>query len=282
MELQTMLRACLALWLVPLPDTVAVEPREPAPIRDNSFLIEEAYNQEDGVVQHISVFSRDRESGAWDYSFTQEWPAGGERHQLSYTVPVQRAGRDDGPDSGLGDALLNYRLQAIGGEGRVAFAPRVSLLLPTGDETDGRGGGSTGFQLNLPLSVEFSRSFVGHTNAGFTLLPSARNAAGDTARCRSYAFGQSVIWLARPSFNLMLEALWSRTEEVAGPGATTRAEEAFLSPGFRFAIDRPSGLQIVPGLAVPIGVGPSAGDTSLLVYLSFEHPFGRGAAAAGR
>jgi len=30
------------------------------PIQDNSFLIEEAYNQESGVVQHISTFSHSR------------------------------------------------------------------------------------------------------------------------------------------------------------------------------------------------------------------------------
>ena len=36
---------------------------EPAPIQDNSFLIEEAYNQEAGVVQHIQTFSRARDGG---------------------------------------------------------------------------------------------------------------------------------------------------------------------------------------------------------------------------
>ena len=35
----------------------AQEPPTP-PIADNSFLIEEAYNQDPGVVQHISTFSR--------------------------------------------------------------------------------------------------------------------------------------------------------------------------------------------------------------------------------
>ena len=30
----------------------------PVPIRDNSFLIEEAYNQEWGVVQHVATFQR--------------------------------------------------------------------------------------------------------------------------------------------------------------------------------------------------------------------------------
>jgi hypothetical protein len=32
-------------------------------------------------------------------------------------------------------------------------------------------------------------------------------------------------------------------------------------------------LQIVPGLAIPLGLGPSKGDKGVFVYLSFEHPF---------
>ena len=60
----------------------------PAHIADNSFLVEEAYNQESGVVQHVSTFSRPDGGGAWDFAFTQEWPFRGMRHQLSYTVPV--------------------------------------------------------------------------------------------------------------------------------------------------------------------------------------------------
>ena len=43
-------------------------------IQDNNFLIEEAYNQEEGVVQHISTFSRMWNSQDWSYTFTQEWP----------------------------------------------------------------------------------------------------------------------------------------------------------------------------------------------------------------
>jgi hypothetical protein len=40
----------------------------------------------------------------------------------------------------------------------------------------------------------------------------------------------------------------------------------------RFAINRPSGLQIVPGLATTIGLGPSSGSRAIFAYLSFEHP----------
>jgi len=35
-------------------ESVTTKPNISAPIQDNSFLVEEAYNQEDGIVQHIS------------------------------------------------------------------------------------------------------------------------------------------------------------------------------------------------------------------------------------
>ncbi len=246
----------------------------PAPIRDNSFLLEEAYNQEAGIIQHISAFTRNRDTREWVYTFTEEWPVRGEAHQFSFTLPVQRPGDGAGGDAGVGDAALNYRYQALGGsEGRTSFAPRGSLLLPSGDEGQGRGTGGAGLQINLPLSVALSRSFVAHSNLGVTLIPSSRNAQGQEAAVRDYFAGQSLIWLARPDFNVMLEAAWSSSEEVTGSGQTSRASEVFVAPGFRGAINRRSGLQIVPGLAVPIGIGASRGETALFVYLSFEHPF---------
>src|SRR5574338_1467311 len=84
----------------------------PAPIRDNSFLLEEAYNQEYRVVQHISALVHDQKTGLWSYSFTQEWPVPGMRHQLSYTIPIANEG---GPGHrGVGDFALNYRYQLVG------------------------------------------------------------------------------------------------------------------------------------------------------------------------
>ena len=48
----------------------------------------------------------------------------------------------------------------------------------------------------------------------------------------------------------------------------------YISPGIRWAYNFKNGLQIVPGIGVPLGVGPSAGETGrALFYLSFEHPF---------
>ncbi len=45
-----------------------------------------------------------------------------------------------------------------------------------------------------------------------------------------------------------------------------------MSPGIRWAYNFKSGLQIVPGLATPLGVGPSSGDKGIIIYLSFEQP----------
>jgi hypothetical protein len=65
---------------------------QPAPgIQDNSFLIEEAYNQEAGIVQHISIFRSYRGTSDFEAAFTQEWPLGGIKHQLSYDLPLIRS-----------------------------------------------------------------------------------------------------------------------------------------------------------------------------------------------
>jgi hypothetical protein len=246
-------------------------PSPPPPIQDNSFLLEEAYNQETRVVQHISTFQRDLREGGWSYSFTQEWPLHSQRHQLSYTVPVEGG---DG-SIGIGTVALNYRLQLVGsGETRVACAPRVTLLLPTGDETAGRGLGATGAQFDLPVSLAVER-WAFHANAGGTRVPSARNAEGDRADLTAWNLGASAVLLARPRVNPLVEVLWTRSDTVAGPRRTRREDSLLVSPGVRWAYDFKSGLQIVPGIAVPLGVGPSRGERSLLLYLSFEHPFGR-------
>src|SRR5689334_6991910 len=84
-------------------------------IQDNSFLVEEAYNQEFGVVQHISTFTRFWNSKDWAYSFTQEWPVPGDsRHQLSYTLLLQESGSFPDSGAGIGDVALNYRYQLVG------------------------------------------------------------------------------------------------------------------------------------------------------------------------
>ena len=244
-----------------------------AQVQDNSFLIEEAYNQESGVVQHISTFDRSSGGDAWAYGFTQEWPLGGIRHQLSYTIPVENI---EGFGTGLGDVALNYRHQLVGNpEAATVFAPRLSLLLPTGDHEEGRGAGALGLQTNLPLSLVLAPHLVTHWNAGATLHPSAKSQLGEEATTSSFNLGASAIWLLRPSFNLMLEALWVSTGSVVRTGETVRDESLLLNPGIRAAFNLANDLQIVPGVAYTIDLGSGSDEDALFVYLSFEHPFRR-------
>jgi hypothetical protein len=246
-----------------------------APIADNSFLIEEAYNQERGVVQHISTVFWPRGSGSWVYAFTQEWPIAGQRHQLSYTLPVVHRAAGNPGGTRVGDVAVNYRYQLIGTDGSVSVAPRVTIIAPTGSAAAGAGAGGVGLQVNLPVSAAVASWLVTHGNAGFTLTPSAANGAGDRATSTGFNLGASVIWLPLPALNVMLEVAWSHTETVVGPGATAAERQLLVSPGVRWAHNVAGGLQIVPGIAFPFGVGPSRGIDAVFFYLSFEHPFRR-------
>ncbi len=263
-----------ALLLTAMLTAQEKQEKKEGPIQDNSFLVEEAYNQEAGVVQHISTFSRNQDTKDWIYTFTQEWPVGGLAHQLSFTLPWQRLGGSLDGKQAFGDVALNYRYQLLGdGEAKVAMSPRLSLLLPTGDEKTGNGRGATGVQVMLPVSWVLSESLVAHTNLGATHTARAKNLAGDRAATSDMVFGQSLIWLANPRFNVMCEFVFNRSEVVAGPNRSLLQTSTFLSPGIRWAYNFPSGLQIVPGIAVPIGVGVSRGEKAIFLYLSFEHPF---------
>jgi len=242
-------------------------------IQDNSFLIEEAYNQDPGMVQHINSFTRLR-NGEWVYDFTQEWPVPGVKHQLSYTIPVARVAGDAGKTTGLGDIALNYRYQWKGSsKDCVAVAPRLTLLVPTGDEKKGLGAGGVGIQFNIPISVVLSRRFVTHLNAGMTFTPAAKNESGAKGNLQDVNLGQSLIWLTTSNFNVMFETLWQNQEEIIGPKRTERHNELQINPGIRWAYNFNNGLQIVPGISVPLGLGPSQGEWGVMLYLSFEHHF---------
>jgi hypothetical protein len=254
-----------------LPLTAYLSPLA-AQIQDNSFLIEEAYNQEAGVVQHISAFRR-IDGGDWTYNFTQEWPLGGIRHQLSYTIPLENV---EGFGTGLGDIGLNYRFQLAGNpEASALVAPRLSLLLPTGNEDAGRGEGGIGLQLNLPVTLVLDEHFVTHWNAGATVTPSARNGLGETATTHSWNLGASLVWLVRPSFNVLLESVLDDSRSVVGDGLVVGETGWIISPGLRWAFNLPGDLQIVPGIAYNVGLGEGPDENALFLYLSFEHPFKR-------
>jgi hypothetical protein len=258
----------LAILALPLGAQQPDSAKTPPPISDNSFLVEEAYNQEAGVVQHVSNYRR-APGGAWLFTFTQEWPAPSQRHQLSYTLPVMGA-RDAG--SGLGDVILNYRYQAMGkDEEPLWFAPRLSVIVPSGSVRGGRGAGGPGLQVNLPLSIDLSKQLVTHWNAGAT-VQRARAENGVRGNTRSVNAAASAIWLLSPTWNLMLETAWDRTESLDETGAREHQENLVLLPGLRAAINLASGMQLVPGVGVPFGLLRN-GTRDIFLYFSVEHAF---------
>ena len=259
------LSTCLALYCINNAFAQTVNKFDFERIEDNSFLIEEAYNQEPGVIQHISAFQY-MEDKTWLYTFTDEWPVPGRKHQLSITIPVLRNG-----ESGLGDVALNYRFQAIF-KNRLAFSPRLSLLLPSGNYKKGLGTGVLGYQMNLPFSYLVSRKIVTHYNLGVTITPNAKNTDGLKSDITSYNYGLSIILLFNKHSNFMFEVVGNTTITRANHTNNQISNSLLINPGFRYAINFKSGLQIVPGIAFPVGICSSKGELGIFAYLSFEHP----------
>ena len=188
------------------------------------------------------------------YSFTEEWPAPSQKHQLSVSLFLLAAGEH----SGFGDVAINYRYQAKdGARDGIAFSPRLSVLFPTGDSEIGLGSGATGLQVNLPVSVHRSSRFVTHSNLGATWISHARAADGSTASTLGFNAGQSVIWFARPSFHPLVELAWTRLESVLGPDRTETADALYLSPGVRWAHNSRAACRSCPASRCPSGSVPA-------------------------
>lgn len=237
-------------------------------VEDNSFLVEEAYNQENRVVQHIFNFlSYPKPEKELSGSFTQEWPVFGQTSQFSYTIPLVGTSNANG----LGDIMLNYRYQLTWNDDYITTAPRISLILPTGNKDKGYGYGKAGFQFNFPASKRLSEQFVAHANLGYTYIPKVKGPFADE-NITGFNFGASLIWLASYNVNFMLEYLYAGNSELQPLGGTEMIKENIINPGMRFAIDV-GNLQIVPGFSVPIRIGKDITTAGAFLYLSLEHPF---------
>jgi DtxR family transcriptional regulator, Mn-dependent transcriptional regulator len=247
----------------------------PFEILDNSFLVEEAFNQDAGVVQSIFGVVHTW-SGDWAATFTQEWPVPGRRHQLSYALTLAHPNEP----ARFSDVAINYRLQVVAGEkGGVAFAPRASLLLHT-DRRVGGDVGRIGMQFNLPFSRQYGDVFL-HANAGLTIYPKVRlevpsllPVVSHTHALASPFVAGSVIWRTKPMLHLMLESAAAFTDTVIAPDATSHDRSIVVSPGFRTGWNR-GDQQIVVGLAAPVTRADSRTSTGFIVYGSYELPFWR-------
>ena len=248
-------------------------------IEDNSFLIEEAYNQEPGVVQHIftAAYTKSGRTHGWDFSFTQEWPVFSQDHQFSYTIPSSHLVDEGSRVSGLGDILLTYRYQLLyEGDRKPAVAPHFSLILPTGNRKKGTGNNVVGYQLNLPVSKKISDQIALHFNLGATFLPHVKAPVDDNGNSAKKSLtsanvGGSAIYALFPRFNLMLEWVGNSEQSFSDSGKRQRSFLSTMSPGFRTAIVNEDKLQIVTGAAMPIGLNRKTDNLGAFLYLSIEH-----------
>lgn len=256
-----MIRSAIALLLVTTTAATAQSRRDPNrafEIADNSFLVEEAFNQEAGVFQNILLIQTPT-SDEWSFEFTQEWPVGSIKHQLSYTVPLEvvRPPFSDDFEAARGTIALNYRYQlTMEDEQGIATSPRISLLLPLHDFAD-----HLGVQVNLPASKQFGNVYV-HANAGVTKeadIDALVHLAG------------SVIYRAWPMVHLMLESVLrpNAAETVNGRETTW-----LVSPGFRAGFNLKDH-QLVLGAAVPVGLLNNYDTQRFIAYISYELPFMR-------
>jgi hypothetical protein len=270
----------VTIFLVCRVPVVASAQQEPIElIEDNSFLIEEAYNQEPGVVQHIfqSVYSSGPRQRGWAFAFTQEWPIYGQDHQFSYTVLGYHLSNEGERQYGVGDTFLNYRYQVLEeGPGKPAFAPRFSLIVPTGNRDKGTGNGVVGYQWNLPFSKKVTSRVALHANLGVTYLPHVRSPMnnGQLSPKQSLVspwIGGSAIYALLPRLHLMLEWLGIIQDNINGDGRAVRTFNPLIAPGFRAAVLNEENLQIVMGVAAPIGLNRQVNNYGAFLYLSIEH-----------
>jgi hypothetical protein len=160
---------------------------------------------------------------------------------------------------------LNYRYQVLNeAAGRPAFAPRVSVILPTGSSADGTD--RPGLQVNLPISKQTGRVYL-HANAGLTWLHGVAIDSTRTTSLTSPHVAGSVIWNTRQLLNLLLETVLVFEDRGAGRKAVTT-----VSPGFRGGWNAGE-RQIVVGAAVPVTMSTEGSDPGLLGYISYELPF---------
>ncbi len=250
-------------------------------IEDNSFLIEEAYNQEAGVVQHIwnAIYTKSGPTHGWNFSFTQEWPVFSQDHQFSYTIPSFHLSDNGAVVSGVGDMLLNYRYQALEeGDVKPAFAPRFSLILPTGNRKTGTGNNVVGYQWSLPFSKKVTDRVALHFNSGLTYSPQVKapadaNGFSTKKSLVAYNVGGSAIYALLPRFQLMLEWVGNFDQDFNDAGKRERFFRSTISPGFRTAIVNEEKLQIVTGIATPIGLNRRTDNIGAFIYFSIEHDF---------
>lgn len=243
-----------------------------AKIEDNSFLLEEAFNQDWGAYQFIQKYQTFEASKTYQYSFENEIPITDKKHQFSYEIPYQRA--QDIEHGAIGDITLNYRWQPLNRDGFM-LADRFGLIFPTGRVEKGSGAGVYGFEFMQAATMTVSDDFMAHWNFGFSILPHAKTDSTSKRRTlTSITTGASFVYLMKDDFNIMLEGLLESGQGLAEDGTKVNETSFTINPGLRYALDLVwKDMQIVPGISFPVELLNAPTEHGVFVYLSFELKF---------
>jgi hypothetical protein len=112
-----------------------------------------------------------------------------------------------------------------------------------------------------------------HTNFKIGFTPRARNIENRQSSIVNYAAGQSLVWMATPKINPLVDVLIFRNSEKFQAEKRQYSNELFVGPGVRWVHSINDGFRLVPSISVPFGIGPSRGNYSIVFGLSFQHRF---------
>lgn len=244
-------------------------------LQSDEFLVETAYLQDIGEFVHKFTFAR-KDPKTWSAVFTEEVTLGNEKHNVVFSIPAHLAGSASERSRGLGDLEVEYFYGLYGNnESRITVSPGVAVSLPTGDHHKELGSGAPGISFKIPVSILLTKRFATNSLVEATYTKSHRNSENEQASTLDYEIGQSFVWFAKPKLNVFVEALWERSQEVSGPDLKKNEHSFVISPAVRWAYEFKNGLTIAPGIAAPIGLGPSFGEHNIFFYITFAHPLSK-------
>jgi hypothetical protein len=250
-------------------------------LEDNSFLIEEAFNQKMGVIQHTSSLVLDKiHYETAQLSFTQEIPITNKTHQLSYSLCYSMHPQviiDHGQTNGFGDLSISYRPLLLDENDWLMMIPRFTLILPTGNSSHGLGAGGVGVQFNMALTRRISKKLVTHYNFGATQYFNYNHYVTSNDKPtlnyeKNLLFGNvgaSVIWHASNRFNIMAEWVSKFEKKISDEGVIVSTNYHLINPGVRYAFEV-GHMQIVPGIGVPFNIGSNDLRPGVFFYISVE------------
>ncbi|HEY0653586.1 MAG TPA: hypothetical protein VGD65_10690 [Chryseosolibacter sp.] len=234
---------------------------QPMSIEDNSFIIEEAFNQSPGVIQYTASSQVANDGTA--INLECELPLSGERHQLSFSLPTKVSSFTFAVE----ELMISYRPLVSGRHRWIMITPRLSLIVPTATIEPRLNGGTFGIEWNFALTKRLSRNVISHINLGSTHPLARSHNEPQLNRLHDKFCGASLVLALARNMDLLAEF---KATNASGHFASAGTWNLVANPGCRFLF-KVTNFVIVPGLSAPIewrtGL-PVA--RQLLIYLSIE------------